>query len=135
MPLETAQLLCTALQCNKVDAPYRPTHINHPCSIWVRESRSNFLYLADLGLSLCDEYTYRYGKVHVCQRVIQRCIPSAFALPDGPLTPFVQAMPEEYKKSDAIEAYQAYYLGDKRHLASWTRRETPPWWILNTNGQ
>ena len=41
MILESAQLLCTALNEAGVPMPYRVTHKNHPCSIWVRESRAN----------------------------------------------------------------------------------------------
>lgn len=36
MILESAQLLCTAVNeaAGKEVAPYKSTHVNHPCSIW-----------------------------------------------------------------------------------------------------
>ena len=43
MCLESAQLLCTAvIECGG-EAPYKSIHKNHPCSIWVRKSRSNYM--------------------------------------------------------------------------------------------
>lgn len=64
MILETAQLLCGAHHVigTTDNIPYKLSHKNHPCSIWVRESLTNYLYLCELGLELCYEYTYRYGK-------------------------------------------------------------------------
>ncbi len=45
MILESAQLLCTAVNyyAGEQVTPYKSTHMNHPCSIWVRESLANFL--------------------------------------------------------------------------------------------
>ena len=54
--------------CTKcVFKPYRATHRNHPIAIWTRMNKSHYDYTVDLGLSLCEEYTRRYGKVHRTQ--------------------------------------------------------------------
>mgnify|MGYP000607032860 CR=1 FL=1 len=77
MILETAQLLCGVhhmIDQVTDQVPYKLSHKNHPCSIWSRESLSNYLYLCELGLELCYEYTYRYGKKHKSQSVIEWCI-------------------------------------------------------------
>jgi len=45
MILESAQMLSTAIRYNNPfsDLPvYKMTHVSHPCSKWVRASRSNF---------------------------------------------------------------------------------------------
>ena len=47
---------------------YRSTHINHPSAIWVRQSLENYLWLANMLIALCEEYTYRYGKTHKVER-------------------------------------------------------------------
>lgn len=131
MPLETAQLLCTALVLNGAEASYKIAHKNHPCSIWARETQSNFLWLANLGLKLCAEYTYRYEKTHACLRVIEDCITKVQCIPSGELTNFVQAMPDQYKRENPVEGYRAYYVGAKKTLAAWKKRE-PPWWWPET---
>ena len=45
----------------------KASHINHPSAIWCRENKENYKWLYDMWVCLCDEYTYRYGKVHACQ--------------------------------------------------------------------
>jgi hypothetical protein len=129
MPLETAQLLCTAhhLSDSCFEAPYTPTHKNHPCSKWTRTSQSNYLWLCNLGLELCYEYSHRYGKVHKCQAVIFQCFQNIPDIPSLGLTPFVQAMPDEFKNPDPVKAYRDYYMGAKKHLFSWKNREAPLW--------
>lgn len=128
MTLEATQLLCTAINLSGGSSPYKTAQANHPCAIWTRTSRSNFFWLAELGYELCDEYTRRYGKTHKCTEVIDACVLAANVVPDGPLTPFAQAMPDEYKKDDAIEAYKAYYIGAKANIATWNHSQKPDWW-------
>ena len=36
-----------------------------------------------------------------------------------------QCMPDKYKSKDYIQAYQNFYLGEKKHFARYTNRETP----------
>ena len=68
MPLETAQLLCSAFK--DVSTPYKKTHLNHPCAKWARKSKHNYEWLILHGLALCDEYQYRYKKTHQSKKVI-----------------------------------------------------------------
>jgi len=128
MPLEAAQVLCTNLVKRGVDSPYKPSHQKHPCTLWAGETRSNFLWLCDFALELCKEYTFRYGKVHKSQGVIEYAKTQADAIPDGELTPFAQAMPEQYRGSCAVAAYREYYRREKQHLAKWKTREMPAWY-------
>jgi len=130
MPLETAQLLCTARHELGQDAdtiPYRKTHVNHPCSIWARESISNYIWLCDMGLELCKEYTYRYGKVHKCQAVIKDCIDNKPTFNSFALTEHPQAMDDEYKSDDPVTSYRNYYNQAKSHLHNWKNRPVPFW--------
>lgn len=55
MILESAQMLCTAVWSMGVEAPYKDTHKNHGCNVWVRKSLSNWLWLRDLTTALNDE--------------------------------------------------------------------------------
>jgi hypothetical protein len=74
MILETAQLLCGVHWSIGSEAPYKLSHKNHPCSVWVRQDLNNYLWLCELGLELCKEYSYRYGKRHKTQEIIEWCI-------------------------------------------------------------
>lgn len=125
MPLETAQMLCTINAGYDIPVPYKPTHKNHPCTVWANSSKANYQWLVELGLSLCKEYTYRYKKVHACQKIIEALRVCPTNIPDGSLTKFAQAMPDDCKQDDAQQAYQAYYKQHKNHIAKWTGRSVP----------
>lgn len=111
--------------------PYKPTHANHPITKWIRQCQSNYLYACDMGLSLCSEYTRRYGRIHVVQARLEWLInyePPSYCqepikafladknIPPG-CTPIPLAMPAIYHNKNAILAYRNYYLGDKKHIA------------------
>jgi len=135
MILETAQLLCTAhhvLGADLETIPYRKTHENHPCAVWVRESAGNYWWACMLALSLCREYTERYGRRHKTQDVIEWCVGREQVVSEGSIfspLPFVQCVPDEYKvQGDPVAAYRAYYIGEKSKIAQWNHCEPPAWW-------
>jgi len=133
MILETAQLLCGVHHMTDQvtdQVPYKLSHKNHPCAIWSRESLSNYLYLCDLGLELCKEYTYRYGKRHKSQDVIEWCIVNKPNIVDKGFTEPARAMPDEYKVDSIVESYRNYYIGEKSKIAVWKSRETPEWYNM-----
>lgn len=129
MILESVQILCTALNKKGFETPYRPTHMKHPCVLWAEESYDNFLWLARLARALNSEYRFRYGRRddHASIAVLDRIEGEGFAAVG--MTDFAQAMPDRYKvPGDAVAAYRAFYRGEKRAFARWTRRKPPPWW-------
>jgi len=128
MILESAQLLCSAHHiCGELEPPYKLAHKNHPCSIWVRKSLSNYLYLCELGLELSKEYTFRYGKHHKSTDVIQWCLNNLPNIPDIGFTFPALAMPEQYKSNSYVESYRKYYIYEKNKIADWKNREIPYW--------
>lgn len=139
MILETCQILCSSWHSvdpeHKIYKPcYKLTHKNHPCSVWARTSKANYEWLCALGLELCKEYTYRYGKTHKCEEYITTLSKNIPTLSDIGFTKPAQAMPEMYKDDDAVEAYRQYYFFEKEHMFSWKgklRSRNPPSWITN----
>ena len=134
MILETAQLLCGVHHATAPDntyVPYKLSHKNHPCSIWARTSLSNYLYLCELGLELCKEYTYRYGKRHKSQDVIEWFLINKPIVPDVEFTEPAMAMPDEYKVGDVVQSYRNYYMGSKSGFATWKNRQKPFWFEEN----
>lgn len=131
MILEYAQMLSTAVRKSGIDAGYKPTHVNHPCTVWARQSLSNWRWLRDLAAAVNAEYRYRYDKDcnHKSYDMIQT-LPEPL-IDDVGILPFPQAMPQGYKRSCAVKAYRGYYMGEKRHIASWKKRNAPKW--FNTN--
>ena len=123
MVLESAQMLCTAhhlIMGDDADVPYKIAHPKHPSTKWVTYSASNYAWLYQHMLALGDEYTKRYGKVHL---TITKCKDKLAKLPGGifnvGFSEPPQAMPDEYKvEGDSSKAYWNYYIGDKRHIAN-----------------
>lgn len=129
MPIEAASLLSTAISYRNIFVPdlYKPAFTNHPVSKWVRDSQENFRFTYKLGIALCNEYTYRYGKEHSSKKVLDACLEWSYFFPKKGLTPFVLAMPEKYKGENVVEAYRRYYREEKKEFAKWTKRYIPKW--------
>jgi hypothetical protein len=132
MILETAQLLSTAHVLTKSrysDLVYKPTHINHPCSIWVRESKDNYCWAWDLFYHLNNEFFMRRGKIHLTYTKLKDILCHTPELPLKGLTKFAQAMPDQYKDICPVKAYRNYYLGAKDFAKwEWPNSSVPFWW-------
>lgn len=115
---------------------YKATHINHPSAKYCRDSKDQYIWTAKHLRALCDEYTYRYGKVHKTEQIglvdwLNSNIPknigtkSVFDLP-------YPAMPDDCISSDVVASYRKYYTVHKRHLADWSgkiaSRPIPAWY-------
>jgi hypothetical protein len=131
MILEYAQLMSTAhrvLDGSENETLYKSTHMNHPCGIWIREDKANYDYVYSLFLDLCDEYRVRYGKTHLTETKLKDLLLEAPRnMPDNGMTWPAQAMPEEYRSEDPVDAYRAYYKGSKAEIATWKTKQ-PEWW-------
>lgn len=117
---------------------YSATHINHPSTVWVRQSKTNYFWLWCLLSELCKEYTYRYGKTHKCESI--GLVDSLSKFPKNILangfTEPTPAMPDEVKvDGNSIQSYRNYYINNKTHLAKWSgkvnSRNIPEWFHAN----
>jgi hypothetical protein len=114
---------------------YSATHLNHPSAVWVRQSIPNYIWLAELLEMLCNEYTYRYGKIHKVES--SGLMQKLWFVPTGisehvKFTEPTPAMPDDIKvEHDSIASYRKYYIMNKQHLWSWkgkiNSREIPKW--------
>ena len=157
MVTESAQMMASALRrhgatddqmpLTKSGRPYRGGYARHPCSIFVGDSRANFEWLSAHAIGLCFEYSFRFGKKHACEEPIKKMAFMANMIPEGELTPFALAMPDEYKTAyvegvavlcnplikhaegdDAVKAYRAYY--HSKTFAKWEKgTPAPDWWL------
>ena len=139
MVLESAQLLCAAHRIldgketesigksgrkrkswvlgdqDKERDLYKVTHYNHPSSLWVRESRSNYLWLFSHFAALAAEYYIRYGKkVHSSwSKLAKYLIDPPKNIKNIGKTPIKMAVPEEYRFANPIDSYRNYYISEK----------------------
>lgn len=107
---------------------YKQSFMNHPCTIWARESVDNYKWLTYHTHELSNEYTHRYGKVHKAHDMTKWFIFNIpYIIKKQQLTPFAQAMPDKYKNKCAIQAYRDYYIHEKARFAKWKFTEPPQW--------
>ena len=107
---------------------YKASHINHPCNIWLRETKGNYEWTFNHFVGLCDEYKHRYGRDHKADtdfRFFLHRFPDN--LKDGLRTEFAQAMPDECKQKDVELAYKRYYNMYKSDIAKWKSGLVPEW--------
>lgn len=139
MILESTQLLSTVSQQRGFLGPYKITHVNHPCTKWVAQHPANWSWLMKHAIYMCYEYSDRYHKVHKCQPLIENLSNNSPIIWNGTCfqdhsdyyaehTSFVQCMPEQYKQVDTVEAYRAYYRGEKKKFVKWTIPGKIPDW-------
>lgn len=104
---------------------YAATHVNHPSAIWVRKSKSNYMWLLSLLKELINEYTYRYENIHKTSRIVPYLESAPINIPDDNFVEPTLAMPDKYRSDNALFSYRRFYRQEKVHLFSWAKREPP----------
>lgn len=130
MITESVQMLSNAMHSVGLEGPYNPTHWNHPCSVWVRESLENYQWLFQHANEMGFEYLRRYGaggkKIHTAHKILGNMFYD-IDLPRIGLTPFVNCTPYKDEK-DVVQAYRKFYILDKSRFARWNKCTPPPDW-------
>jgi hypothetical protein len=115
-------------------------YFNHPCSIWVRESKANFEWLVEHALEMFAERDFRWPKSneHFTKTFIQWCkdnVDRTVYCKGTQLTPFAVAISpdsicrtlKDFNLFSTIEKYKSYIRMDKA-FATWTKRLRPSWY-------
>ena len=130
MILESAQMLCTAHhEFGNHEVPYKVAHRNHPSTIWARSGAKQYNWLYRHFQALSDEYTQRYGRVHLTwQKCAQSLSEPPMGIPDIEWTDPPQCMPDECKRASSREAYRVYYFKYKPQVIDmrWPENRQPP---------
>lgn len=138
MPLEEAQMLCTAVRVHAPDYAerhglYKTAYKNHPCTIWCRESRPNFEYAVQLFKSMLEEYTNRYNKHHASGRHLNALTDAIDLMPEGDFTKHPQCFSghDDCKTNEdwPIKAYRKFYAVDKLKFARYNKGRDMPRWL------
>lgn len=116
MALEAAQMLAVACAHHSLALPHKKdgneyspkSHVNHPCTKWACQSKANMMWLAIHGIMLCSFHDGKYGKMPAHSKALQEVIEQIQGASWSDHTPFVSAMPDEFKTDDVVESYRAY---------------------------
>lgn len=130
MVLETAQMLSTAIREQGYEGSeiYKATHKNHPCNVWARETKQNFLWLLRHFRALCIEYTDRYGRVHKSSQLYPAFLALSNLIPEGEMTPFANCARNkevgvDYTNYECVYTAYKLYLNDR-----WDKDKRLPTW-------
>lgn len=117
------------------DTVMRPAHVLHPCAVWTRQNRANYLWLCALAKELALEFQFRYGHQHSCELHVDWLTfnpPTYCPCIQTTITPFAIAMDPIYRcGNDPVASYRNYYNVSKRErgLLVYTKRDPPTWLI------
>ena len=155
MPLEEAQMLCTALwhhapQYAEWRRLYKPVHKKHPCTLWAMETRANFSFAFRLYDAMLREFTHRFkdddgnDKIHGAAKHYNsiragiRFIPNKTGDGAVGLTPHPQCFSghDELMTDERwpIQAYRAFYKVDKSKFARYNKGRSMPIWMQDIEG-
>ena len=143
--LEVAQMLANCFEEEVlVDAPRtqkgtirKHSYYNHPVSIWMRETLSNFIWSIEHAFGLEEERNYRgFTTPHFSINFIRWAYDNfdKSVVKYGDLTPFAVAISPDkncrkisnFDSLCSVEKYRLYYIHDKP-FANWTKRDIPYW--------
>ena len=120
------------------DIYYKAVHTGHPCTVWTMQSDMNYNWHYNHFVALCDEYTYRYDKIHSTDKLLRgplSILPKNIKHRD--MTPFALAMkanPECMHPEDPVRSYREYYQTKQdRFSMVWTKRDIPQWFECAQN--
>jgi len=115
---------------------YKAVHTGHPCTVWTMKTSSNYAWHYSHFVALCEEYTFRYGKVHATDKLLRDALHNPPRnIKQGGLTPFALAMksnPECMHLDAPVRSYREYYQTKQaRFKMVWTKRPVPEWFQVS----
>ena len=116
MILESAQIMSAVhhLTGNSRPELYRLTHQNHPCVLWLKESKTHYQWLFEHYKALCNEYTYRYNKKHKSEMLASILSEIPIELPDKEFSWSLKVTDNDIV--DVILSYRQYYINKYRSM-------------------
>jgi hypothetical protein len=114
---------------------YKAVHMSHPCTVWTMKSNNNYNWHYIHFTALCEEYTYRYGKIHSTDTLLRNVLESPpNNIPVGYFTPqplAMQSNPECMFPNDIVKSYRMFYqTKQERFKMAWTNRNIPGWFKM-----
>jgi len=132
MCLETAQILCTVRARYGLEAPYKPTHKNHPAVLWAGDTVENYVWTLTHFKGLLSEYQFRYKRQHksgtVCLQIVSN---PPEGINHGKLTTPARCMDGESRaiSTNPVECYRHYYKTQKSNILQYSIRPAPSWLV------
>ena len=127
---------------------YRPVHLKHPSSIWVRHHPMAYSYVFNMWDELHKIYIQRYNKQHASYRLretiinlpqpliekLKNCVDNPWYSPPpmcfGKEYEHIKKGVDPTSHESVVQAYREYYRQGKSKFATWGGdRSLPRWWL------
>lgn len=127
------------IQDDRESLLYKAVHMNHPCTVWTRETSENYLWHYRHFVALCDEYMHRFEKRHLSDKLLRHALSFIpVNITNWGLTTFPLAMksnPECMFPEDPVKSYRLFYqTKQSRFKMLWNRNRDCPSWFKAING-
>ena len=127
MLTEHCQMLTTAHHLvDGTTLDWKPTHPDHPSTVWIRSSKAHYDWVVQCSLRLAEIYKEHSGKVHKSAIYLQKLLKAPRNISNKSFVAPPVAAEDKFKAMaiwhDVPTAYQAY-LNSK--FAEWACREKP----------
>jgi hypothetical protein len=119
---------------NRNNTLYKACFFNHPCTIWARKTKGNYIWSQELFDAMSAEYSHRYFKSHKTYKQLSRYLyhPPKNIDQSLEITPFPLAMGAAewcIDENNPIQSYRDFYHTKQyRFEMKWTNRKPPSWW-------
>lgn len=109
------------------------SYLNHPVSIWVRQTRANFLWTLEHAVALSNEFQHRFNRDHASGNRLSFMRRYSDIIPEGGLTEFQNSAKNgeiDFTYLPVPDSYRHYLAArwqtDKRDV-TFTNRHSPEW--------
>lgn len=114
---------------------YREHQLEHPVSVWIRKDIKHYNWALAYGVSLCNEYLYRFGINNKYAKYYVEILKyTPVQLPIDENLKFRNSTINYKHVKDIVLAYKYHYAwklkeSDIKIPKYWTKRELPQWLI------
>lgn len=127
------------LHDSREDTLYKVAHPSHPSTKWTMMAALNYDWHYFLFVALCDEYTFRYNKIHKTDSLLRSILsarPNNIVRGESnDIVPFALAMKSNTEcqdLSDPVGSYRKFYKTKQaRFKMLWTNRPIPNWFKVS----
>lgn len=109
------------------------SYLNHPVSLWVRQTRANFIWTLEHAYALANEFQHRFGHAHGSADRLPFMHRYSDVIPEGRLTEFQNSAKNgevDFTFLPVPDSYRHYLAARWRtdkNAVTFTERHSPEW--------
>ena len=110
---------------------YKPTHHNHPVTLWSGESKEHYLWTLAYARACFAEYSFRFNRIHLSSIPLKYFVNSSYSENlDYWHLDVAKNLPQEFNNYSVFEGYKKVLSWKWKYSSRknyWTNRNSPEW--------